>query len=169
MEVLVASGMFAVLAALAVPQYTAIAQQMRTSAASTQILADLHYAREMAQRTGVPHYVEVTGGTGVNYRIKRSAVPPAIQPATDPVARSSPLGSRLKDVNFSLNGATADPYGTAVTAATPTAPLVFNARGLPSAPASYFVTSADGRTAHVVSITGAGRVRLWTMGAGGWR
>jgi hypothetical protein len=142
---------------------------MRTSAAATHVLADLNFAREMAQRTGVPHYVDVAAGTGVNYSIKREAVPPAVQPAADPVVRQQSLGSRLSGVNFSLNGASADPYGTAATAPTPPGRVIFNARGLPVTPGSYFVASSDGKYSYVISVTGAGRIRLFTKDGSGWR
>ena len=62
MEVLVACSMIAILTGIAVPQYTQVALQMRTSAAATQMVSDLNYAREMAQRTGVPHYINVIAG-----------------------------------------------------------------------------------------------------------
>jgi hypothetical protein len=141
---------------------------MRTSGAATQLLSDLNFAREMAQRTGVPHYVDATGGS-LNYTVKRAAAPPAIQPGTDPVVRQPRLGDRLPGVGFSLNGATADPYGTAVTTPAPTGPLVFNARGLPSTPAAFFVASTDGKYTHSVSVTGAGRIRVFTRTGATWR
>lgn len=169
MELLVACGMLTTMVAIAVPQYSALSVQMRTNAAATYLLGDLNFARAMALRTGVPHYVVVNGGAGVNYQVRRSAAPPAIQPATDPVVRSAQLGSRLPGVVFSLNGATADPYGTGATAPTPTGQLVFDARGLPSSAASYFIASSGGDTSRVVSVTAAGRVRLWAGSGGTWR
>ncbi|HZR82082.1 MAG TPA: GspH/FimT family pseudopilin [Candidatus Binatia bacterium] len=168
MELLVACSMFAILGAIAVPKYTAVALQMRTSAAATHVLADLNFAREMAQRTGVPHYVDVTAGSGVNYTVKREKVPPAIS-ADDDAVRTQSLGTRLPGVNFSLNGATVDPYGVAAAAATPPGRLIFTARGLPVAPGSFFIASSDGNYSYVVSVTGAGRIRLFTKDGSGWR
>ena len=169
MEVLVACGMFAILAAIAVPQYSAVALQMRTSAAATQLFSDLTFAREMAQRTGVPHYIDVGAGSSVNYTVKRSAVPPAIVPATDPVVRRRSGAQKLPGVTFSLNGASADPYGNAVTTPTPTGQLVFSARGLPVTPGAYFVSSTNGAYSHAVAVTGAGRIRLFSKTGSTWR
>ena len=169
MELMVVTSIFGILAAVAVPQYSALSLQMRTGAASAQLLSDLNFARVMAQRTGVPHYVYVNPGTGVNYQVKREAAPPLVQPTTDPVVRSSQLGNRLVGVRFNTNGEGTDPYGNAVTGPTPTAPIVFTPRGLPSSAGSYFVSSSDGRNLQVVSLTGAGRARLWTRTGGGWR
>jgi hypothetical protein len=70
---------------------------------------------------------------------------------------------------FSLNGATADPYGGAATTPTPPSPFVFNARGLPMSGATFFLASSNGQNSHAVSVTGAGRVRLWTRSGGTWR
>jgi len=168
MELMVACSMFAILAGIAVPQYRSVALQMRTTAAANFVLSDLTFARDMAQRTGIPHYVDVTGGV-MNYSIKRTAAPPALQPTTDPAVRNQSLGQRLSGVTFSLNGATADPYGAAATAATPAARIVFNARGLPNAPGAYFIASTDGAYSHVVAVTGAGRIRLWTRVGSTWR
>ncbi|MEW6269112.1 MAG: prepilin-type N-terminal cleavage/methylation domain-containing protein, partial [Thermodesulfobacteriota bacterium] len=66
METMVVTGLIAILASVAVPQFSAVATQMRTQAVANQVLTDIQYARVMAQRTGVPHYIEVTGGAGVN-------------------------------------------------------------------------------------------------------
>jgi Tfp pilus assembly protein FimT len=169
MELLVACSMFVILAGIAVPQYKAVALQMRTTAAANHMLSDLTFAREMAQRTGVPHYIDVNAGPTVDYTVKRAAAPPAIQPGTDPIVRRQALGQRLSGVAFSLNGASADPYGGAASAATPPGRIVFNARGLPNTSGAYFIASTNGAYTHVVSVTGAGRVRLWTKVGSTWR
>jgi Tfp pilus assembly protein FimT len=169
MEVLVACSMIGILAAIAVPQYNAVALQMRTSAAATHLLSDLNFAREMAQRTGVPHYVDIPSGSGVNYTVKRFQNGAAAPQASDPVVRNQQLGNRLPGVTFSLNGATQDPYGTAVTTPTPPGRIVFSARGLPSAAGAYFVASSDGHYSHAVSVTGAGRIRLFSRTGTTWR
>jgi hypothetical protein len=111
----------------------------------------------------------VTAGAAINYTIKREAAPPAVQPATDPVVRRQSLGQRMPDVTFSLNGATADPYGGAVATPTPVSRVVFDARGLPNLSGAYFVASTDSKYSHAVSVTGAGRVRLWSKVDGTWR
>lgn len=168
LEMMVVCGLFSVLGAIAVPQYSALAMQMRVSTASTQLLSDLSWAREMAMRTGIPHYVDVDSArAGVNYRVKRTATPGVVA-ASDPVVRSSLLGERLGGVAFSLNGATADPYGGAVSAATP-GRVLFDARGLASAAGAFFLASQDGLVAKAISVTGAGRVRVWTRSGGGWK
>lgn len=169
LEMMVVCGLFSILGAIAVPQYSALAMQMRVSSASTQILSDLSWAREMSMRTGVPHYVEVDSTrTGVNYRVKRTAVSGVVQSGSDPVVRSALLGNRLAGVSFALNGATADPYGGTVSSATP-GRVVFDPRGLPSSSGAFFVASDDGRVSKAISVTGAGRVRVWTRSGGGWK
>jgi Tfp pilus assembly protein FimT len=168
MEVLVVTSFIAILAGIAVPQYAALSMQMRTSAVTTQLTGDLNFARVMSQRTGTPHYIAVVPGSAVVYKIQRSAAPPVIAPSTDPVLRNVNQAAKMPNVGFSLNGATVDPYGNAVAAAAPNT-LAFNARGLPAGTGSFFVTSTDGRNAYSITVTGAGRVRVWKKVGGSWR
>lgn len=168
-ELMVVTGIVVALAGIAVPQYSVLATQMRTQAASAQVLSDINYARMMSLRTGVPHYVVVTGDPDITYEVRRSANPPVIAGGEpDPVLRSIDLTDGMPGVNFDLSGASLDPYGGTVTTATP-GQLVFGSRGLPTAPAAFFVANDDGTTAFAVSITGAGRTRLWRRANGGWK
>jgi prepilin-type N-terminal cleavage/methylation domain-containing protein len=168
METMVVTTIVAILAGIAVPQFSALATQMRTNAVAHQLLTDIQYARVMAQRTGVPHYINVTGGTGVNYEVRREALPPAVNPATDPLVRTASLGATMAGVAFAMNGATTDCLGASASQATPSGQLVFNARGLPTSVTSYFIGSTDGANSYVVSVTGAGRVRLCRRVGGAW-
>lgn len=165
---MVVTGLIVALAGIAVPQYSQIALQMRTQAAAAQVMGDVNWTRNMSLRTGVPHYINVTGDPAMVYDVHRSANPPAIAPATDPVLRSIDLAARMPDVDFDLNGVTLDPYGGTVSTATP-GQMVFNTRGLPTAPGAFFVASEDGATAYAISVTGAGRTRLWRRANGDWK
>lgn len=167
-ELMVVTGMIVALAGIAVPQYAALAGQMRTQAAAAQVMRDVNWARTMSLRTGVPHYVNVTGDPAMIYDVHRSANPPAIAPATDPVLRGIDLTDKMPNVDFDLNGVTVDPYGGAAATATP-GQMVFNTRGLPTAPAAFYVASDDGSTQYAISVTGAGRTRLWRRGDGEWQ
>jgi len=164
---MVVTGIILALAGIAIPQYSLLAVQMRTQAASAQVMSDVNWARTMTLRTGVPHYINVTGDPAIMYDVQRSLNPPVIAPATDPVLRSIDLTTRMSDVDFDLNGVSVGPYGGTVTTATP-GQLVFNTRGLPTAPATFFVTSENGETAFAISVTGAGRTRLWRRRNGDW-
>ncbi len=167
-ELMVVTGLILTLAGIAVPQFSLLAGQMRTQAAAAQVMNDVNWTRTMSLRTGVAHYINVTGDPAMIYDVQRSANPPAIAPATDPVLRAIDLTTNMPDVDFDLNGVTLDPYGGTVTTATP-GQMIFNARGLPAAPSAFFVTSEDGETAFAISITGAGRARMWRRGDGDWK
>ena len=110
----------------------------------------------------------VTGGAGVNYRVQREAAPPAIVPGTDPVVRNEQLGTSLKNVQFSLAGAATDPYGNPASAATPVGQIAFDLRGLPSQAGTYFIATSDNQNSYAVTITGAGRARIWKKTGGSW-
>lgn len=166
---LVVCSLFSILAAIAVPQFSGLARQIRAGSASTRLLADLSWAREMALRTGVPHYVDVDpSAPGVNWSVRRAGTPPSIQPGSDPVVRRSSLGTTLAGVGFALAGASTDPWGGPVSAPTP-GRMVFDSRGLPVASGSFFIATEDGANARAVSVTGAGRIRMFTRSGGTWQ
>ncbi|MDG2303697.1 MAG: hypothetical protein P8R42_03410 [Candidatus Binatia bacterium] len=167
-ELMVVTGLIVTLAGIAVPQFSLMAVQMRTQAAAAQVMSDLNWARTMSLRTGVAHYINVTGDPPMIYDVHRVASPGAVVPATDPVIRAIDLTARMPDVDFSLNGVTLDPYGGTVTGPSP-GQIIFTGRGLPTAPGAFFVASDDGKTAFAISITGAGRTRMWRRGDGAWK
>ncbi len=167
-ELMVVTGIILALAGIAVPQYSQITGQMRTQAAAAQVLADINWTRNMSLRTGVPHYLNVTGAPAMTYDVQRSANPPVIAPDSDPVLRAVDLTARMPDVDFDLNGATLDPYGASVNGATP-GQMIFTTRGLPAAPGAFFIASDDGGTSFAISVTGAGRTRLWRRLDGEWK
>jgi len=169
MEMMVVTSIIAILAAVAIPQFSAVALQMRTNAAANELLDDIQFARIMSQRTGVPHYINPTGGTGVNYKVQREAAPPAIAPGGDPTIRTVTLGPKMAGVVFAQNGTTTDCFGGAAGTAVPAQQLVFNTRGLPSASSSFFVGSNDGKNVYVISVSGAGRARLCHRVGGAWK
>src|SRR5262249_48436338 len=142
-ELMVVTSMFFILIGIAVPQYKALTLQLRTSSVATQLAGDINFARVMSLRTATPHYISVTAATGVAYKVQRSNAPPAIVPASDPTVRTVTLTNTMPGVSFSLNGATTDPYGNAVTGATPTGALAFDARGIPTSSGTYFIKSSD--------------------------
>jgi Tfp pilus assembly protein FimT len=169
MEVMVATGMIVILAGIAAPQYSQIARQMRASAAASQLLGNLAYARAQSIRTGVRHYVSTTGEAGVSYRVQRVGTNNMIVPEEDPVLRAIDLRESMPGVEFDLNGAETGPYGNAVEVAAPAAPIVFTARGMPLDTGAYYVRTSEGSVAYAVSVTGAGRARLWRQTEAGWQ
>ena len=168
-EAMVVTSMMMILASIAVPQFSLISRQMHTSAATTQLLGNLQFARLQSLRTGVPHYVSTSAEGGIAYQIQRSATPPLIVPASDPIVRNIDLSDSMPHVEFSPNGAAAGPYGGEVAGSVPGQPLVFDARGLPTTTAAYYVRSSEGTFAYAISITGAGRTRVWRQAVGGWQ
>ena len=169
MEVLVATSMILILAGIAVPQYSQIARQMRASAAASELLGNLAFARAQSIRTGVRHYVSTSGDTGVSYRVQRVGASNAIIPEEDPVVRSIDHSASMPGVEFDLNGAVTGPYGNMVADPAPSTPIVFTARGMPLETGAYYVRTVEGTVAYAVSVTGAGRARLWRQTEGGWQ
>jgi prepilin-type N-terminal cleavage/methylation domain-containing protein len=169
MELMVVSTLFLILIGIAVPQYKSLTLQLRASSVAAQLAGDISFARVMSLRTATPYYISITPATGVSYKVQRSAAPPALVPATDPAVRTIALSTTMPGVLFSLNGLTADPYGAGVAQATPTTTLSFSSRGLPSISGTFFVSSNDTRNTYAVTVTGAGRVRIWRRIGSTWR
>jgi type IV fimbrial biogenesis protein FimT len=169
METMVVTSLIAILSAVAIPRFSAIRTQMRSSSAAGELLNDVQYARVMSQRTGVPYYINLTGGAGVNYKVQREANPPVVAPGSDPTVRTVTLGSKMPEIVFAQNGTTTDCFGGAAGSATPATQLVFNTRGLPNGATSYFIGSQDGTNAYVVSVTGAGRARVCHRVGASWK
>lgn len=167
-EAMVVTGMIVILGSIAVPQYSLLTRQMHANAAATQLLGNVQYARVQSLRTGVPHYLS-TVANGVAYEVRRSAVPPVIDPDNDPVVRAVDLSASMPFMEFDANGAALGPYGEVVGDGVPGEPLAFDARGLPTSTASYYLRSSEGSVAFAISITGAGRARLWRQTVGGWQ
>jgi len=169
METMVVTSIIAILSAMAIPQWNAVSTQMRTSAAATELLGDVQFARVMSQRTGVPYYINVTAGSGVQYKVQRAENWPAIDPANDDPVRTVDLSARMPDVVFSQSGVGVDCFGGSASSATPSGQLVFNTRGLPNGAMSYFISSEDGANVYAVTVTGAGKARVCHRVGGGWQ
>lgn len=169
MEIMVVTGMIFILAGIAVPQYSQIARQMHVSAAASELLGNLAYARAQSIRTGVRHYVSTSPEAGVSYRVQRVGLDNLVAPEENPVLRAIDLSESMPSVQFNLNGADTGPYGDAVTQAAPVTPIVFTSRGIPVATGAYYVRTEEGSVAYAISVTGAGRARLWRQTEGGWQ
>ena len=169
MEVMVATSMILILAGIAVPQYSQIARQMRASAAASELLGNLAYARAQSIRTGVRHYVSTSEEEGVFYRVQRVGASNMIVPDEDPVLRQIDHRTSMSGVEFDLNGAETGPYGNVVAVAAPEDPIVFSSRGMPMETGAYYVRTTEGSVAYAISVTGAGRARLWRQTDGGWQ
>lgn len=170
METMVVTSIIAILSAIAIPQWNAVSTQMRTSAAATELLGDVQFARVMSQRTGVPYYINLTGGSGVNYAVQRAQnVGAQIDPGNDQPVRKVNLGTKMPEVVFSQSGVDVDCFGGSVSSATPSDRLVFNARGLPNGARSYFISSQDGENVYAVTVTGAGQARVCHRVGGSWQ
>lgn len=170
MEVMVVTGMILILAGIAAPQYSQLTGQMRSSGAATQLLGNLQWARSMSLRTGVPHYLATNGAGAVVYQVRRSAAPPLLNPASDPILRQIDLSTSMPGIVFQANGAQNDPWGLPLSGPVPAQPLAFDGRGLPSGAGTFVVSTADGNFGYAVALTGAGRTRIFRQNdAGGWQ
>lgn len=165
-ELLVGMGIMTVLAAIAMPQYALLAAQMRATGAAARLLSEVNFARTMSERTMVSHYINIDAGTGLAYQVRRLT-------GASPNTAVDPVVHRVTDTGTRFNRGTSstDCYGGATTAAVPTTPLVFNARGLPTntAGGSFFISDPQGGNTRVVTVTAAGRARICTWTGGTWR
>lgn len=161
-EVLVACSLLGIVSTIAATNFTAMRPAFETRGAALLIAGDLNQARMAAiQEARVYEYVPIAGG----YRIQRDDGAGGRETVKQRV-----LGTEYPHVAFGHTGITQDPYTAAIGAAAPAATITFHSNGTVQNPASVYLEANVGSTLsqHAVTLSGAGRVRVWKRGTSGW-
>jgi prepilin-type N-terminal cleavage/methylation domain-containing protein len=161
-EVLVACSLLGIVSAIAATNFTAMRPAFETRGAALLVAGDLNQARMAAiQEARVYEYVPIAGG----YRIQRDDGAGGRETVKQRV-----LGTEFPHVVFGYTGITEAPQTGTITAAAPAATITFHSNGTVQNPASVFLEATVGDTLsqHAVTLSGAGRVRVWKHGTSGW-
>jgi prepilin-type N-terminal cleavage/methylation domain-containing protein len=162
-EVLVACALFGVLITVAATNFTAMRPAFDTRGAALLVAGDLNQARMAAIQEGrVYDYFPTTGG----YQIRRDD-----GAGSREVVKTRVLSNEYPHVSFGHTGIGNDPYLTAIASSAPTGTITFDSNGTVRNPAGMFLEaggSAD-RVQRAVTLSAAGRVRVWKYGDGGWQ
>ena len=162
-EVLVAVSLMGIMMALAAPNFTDMQPGFRTRAAALAIAGDINQARMSAIKEGrVYEYLPITGG----YRIRRDDGAGGRE-----VVKEVVIGTQYPHVAFGHGGITNDPYAVAIAASSPAATITFHSDGSVQNPASVYLESANraGAILQAVTMSAAGRVRVWKRSGSVWQ
>lgn len=162
-EVLVAVSLMGIMMALAAPSFTDMQPGFRTSAAALAIAGDINQARMAAIKEGrVYEYLPITGG----YRIRRDDGAGGRQ-----VVKEVVIATQYPQVAFGTGGVTQDPYANTMGPASPAATITFHSDGSVQNPASVYLQSANrgGAILQAVTMSAAGRVRVWKRSGNAWQ
>jgi Tfp pilus assembly protein FimT len=163
-EVLTAIGLMSILTAVAATNFSAMTPGFRARGAALLIAGDLNQARMNAvKESRVYEYFPISGG----YRIRRDDGLGGRE-----VVKEVVIANEYPHVQFGKAGIDEDPYGADVSgaAAAPVGPITFHSNGTVQDPAGVFVeaTGGDEPVQQVVTLSSAGRVRVWKHNESGW-
>ncbi len=162
-EVLTVVSLLSIVTAVAATNFAAMRPSFETRGAALQIAGDLNQARMAAiQEARVYEYFPMVGG----YRIRRDDGLGGRE-----VVKERMLANEFPHVTFGYSGIGEDPYGTGITSSSPAATITFHSNGTVQNAAGVFLEAqrGDELVQNAVTLSGAGRVRVWKHGADGWR
>jgi prepilin-type N-terminal cleavage/methylation domain-containing protein len=161
-EVLTAVSLLGIVTAMAATNFNAMMPGFRARGAALLIAGDLNHARMSAIKEGrIYDYFPIAGG----YRIRRDD-----GLGGRVVVKEVNVAAAYPHVQFGHTGIANDPYASAIASSVPAVAITFHSNGIVQDPAGVFVEAGSGgQTAqHAVTISAAGRVRVWRYGDSGW-
>lgn len=161
-EVLTAVSLLGIVTAIAATSFTSMLPGFRARGAALLVAGDMNQARMAAiKEARVYQYFPTSGG----YRIRRDDGAGDFE-----VVKEVVLANEYPHVAFGTDAPT-DPYGTPVGDPAPTVAIVFHSNGTVQNPANVFIEagSGDDVAQHVVTLSAAGRVRVWRYGESTWQ
>jgi prepilin-type N-terminal cleavage/methylation domain-containing protein len=161
MEVLAVLGLMAVLTGFAANKFMASQPNFRVRGAALEVAGDMSIARLSAVKEGrIYQFVPAAGGYTIRYDAGGGAWT---------TVKTVTIASDFPTIAFGFTGITKDPYGTAIAAAVPGTPIIFHSNGTVQSPAGIFLqTSSTPLSQQAVSVTGAGRIRVWKWNGSVW-
>jgi prepilin-type N-terminal cleavage/methylation domain-containing protein len=160
-EVLTAVSLIGIVTAMAASSFTAMMPGFRARGAALLIAGDLSQARMSAIKEGrVYEYFPISGG----YRIRFDN---GLGGWT--VLKEVVIANEYPHVVFG-NPGVPDPYGSPIASAAPTTAITFHSNGTVQNPAGVFIQAGSGDhiVQNAVTLSGAGRVRIWRFGESTW-
>jgi prepilin-type N-terminal cleavage/methylation domain-containing protein len=156
-EVLTAVSLIGIVTAVAATNFTSMVPSFRVRGAALRIAGDINQARMAAIKEGRYYeYFPISGG----YRIRRDNRAGGVE-----VVKEVVVGNEFPHVAFGKTGVTTDPYGLNVSAspAAPAATITFDSNGTVRNAAGVYlqVPEGDGLAQQAVTLSAAGRVRVW--------
>jgi prepilin-type N-terminal cleavage/methylation domain-containing protein len=162
-EVLTAVSLMGIVTAIAATNFGAMRPSFRTRAAALAVAGDMNQARMSAVKEGrVYEYFPISGG----YQIRRDD-----NLGGREVVKEVVIGTQYPHVTFGHTGITNDPYAVGIAASSPGATITFHSDGSVQNPAGVFLQADgyDGPVQQAVTLSSAGRVRIWKYAGTQWQ
>lgn len=167
-EMMMIIGLISIASGFAYSSLMPYTVQYRVKGATFLLAAELQRARMEAVRTRLCHFFDRTGP--LEFRIVQDdpANQNCILDPSDPTLRTISLAGQFPGVRMDASGATTDPFGLDVVAASPTS-LRFEPRGVvTTVGGSAIFVSSDHFGPMAVTVTAAGAVRTWRKAGSTW-
>jgi prepilin-type N-terminal cleavage/methylation domain-containing protein len=162
-EVLAAIGLMGIVLAVAATNFSAMRPSLITRGAALAVAGDMNQARMAAVKEGrVYEYFPISGG----YRIRRDD-----GAGGRVVVKQVVIGTQYPNVTFGHTGIPNDPYAVAIGSSSPGATITFHSDGTVQNPAGVFLqaSTSDGPVQQAVTLSAAGRVRVWKYSGATWK
>jgi prepilin-type N-terminal cleavage/methylation domain-containing protein len=161
-EVLVAASMIGIVTLVAATNFRAQIPTFRARGAAMAIAGDINQARLSAVKEGVQYLYVPDAGT--TYRVERSDGLGGTE-----VLKTVDIAAEFPGVSFATSAAK-DPYGNDGPAPVPGVSMIFHSNGTVQNAAGVFVQAdtGEGTAEHAVTVTAAGRVRVWRYDGESW-
>jgi Tfp pilus assembly protein FimT len=162
-EVLTAASLLGVVTVIAASNFRAQIPAYRARGAALLIAGDINQARLNAVKRGIRYYY--VPGEDQSYSIAFDDGLGGTE-----TLKEVDVAAEFEGVTFATEAAT-DPYGQADPEAVPAATITFHSNGTVQNPAGVFLQSEmdDGTTVQqAVTVTAAGRVRVWRFNGSEW-
>jgi len=161
-EVLTAVSILGIVTAVAATNFTAMLPAFRARGAALLVAGDLNQARMWAVHDALIYdYFPLAGG----YQIRRDdGVGGRV------VIKQVLLSAEYPTVQFGYTGITKDPYNANIAGAAPTAAMTFDSNGTVQNATNIFLQAPNGTQydQEAVTLSAAGRVRVWKYDATAW-
>lgn len=162
-EVLVTASLMGILMAIAAPNFTDMRPGLQARAAALAVAGDINQARMSAIKEGIVYeYFPISGG----YQIRRDD-----GAGGRVVLKQVVIATQYPHVAFGHGGITNDPYAVAIAASSPGATITFHSDGSVQNAASVYLQAAnkEGPILQAVTLSAAGRVRVWKGSGTTWQ
>lgn len=161
-EVLTAISLFGIIGAVAATNFRAQVPAFRARGAALLIAGDMNQARMNAVKEGRRWYFTPDG---TSYRIQRDD---GLGGTVD--VKNVDVAAEYPHVAFGHAGVSGDPYGNVIGSDMPADSIIFHSNGTVQNAAGIFLETPidDGQAHHAVTVTAAGRIRVWHYDGENW-
>lgn len=162
-ELMTVVALIGILSAIAATSFTAYQPGYRVRGAALEIAGDMSIARLSAvKESRIYQFVPLGGG----YQIRAAKAGGGWD-----TLKTLTVTNEFPNVAFGYTGVVKDPYGVNITGSMPGGPVTFHSNGTVVGAAGIFIQSAsDKGTQHqAVTVTAAGRIRVWKYVGSKWQ